>query len=221
LFGDEAGNNDPEKKAQPVSQGKKGVQYHTFLTHNWGEDMQKRNNHKRVVQFKKELAEHGIENLWLDEERMTGNIVQQMCDGIDDSKLVIVFITQSYIDKVAGRSTKGTHDNCLLEFRYAARKKGTSNLIAVAMEEACTDAANWDGPVSFYLGGELYYSFKHNSELKRCAREVAAEIRLRLGEPEFKKIQSKKDVFKEDGEDEVSIHSWAKLTKDKFKSVKW
>jgi len=164
--------------------------FHAFLTHNWGEDNESRNNHKRVIQFKNALQSCGIQNLWLDEERMTGDIIKQMCNGIDQSGLIIVFITQNYIEKVAGRGPKGDNDNCLLEFNYANRKKGSSKLIAVVMEESCSDSNKWDGPIGMILGGHLYYSFKKDSDLMRCADEVAAEIRSRLGESEFVRIQS-------------------------------
>ena len=36
----------------------------------------------------------------------------QMCDGIDDSATVIVFVTQNYLRKVAGKGPKGGDDNC-------------------------------------------------------------------------------------------------------------
>merc|ERR1712038_1619450 len=123
----------------------KDLRYDAFLTHNWGKDNQKRDNHKRVVAFKNALTEFGIENLWLDEERMSGNVDQQMMDGIDNSKLVVVFITQRYLEKVSGRTPKGDKDNCFKEFRHAANTKGTSKLIAVVMEESCSDSSEWDG----------------------------------------------------------------------------
>ncbi len=94
-----------------------------------------------------------MDSLWLDEERMTGNIVKQMCDGIDKSRYVIVFVTQNYIDKINGKGPKGDRDNCHLEFNYAARKKGASKMIAVVMEDACSDSSDWDGPVGMCLGG--------------------------------------------------------------------
>mmetsp|Transcript_1155 Transcript_1155/g.1387 ORF Transcript_1155/g.1387 Transcript_1155/m.1387 type:complete len:117 (-) Transcript_1155:39-389(-) len=111
---------------------------------------------------------------------MTGNINEQMRKGIDDSKLVIVFITQRYIDKVAGRGPDGKKDNCYLEFTYAARKKGSDNLIAVVMEDKCSNQKEWDGDVSFILGGNLYYSFNNDSDLKQCAQNVARVMRERM-----------------------------------------
>lgn len=43
--------------------------YDAFLTHNWGNDNQNRDNHKRAVAFKTELEKMlGTKSLWLDEE---------------------------------------------------------------------------------------------------------------------------------------------------------
>jgi len=61
-----------------------------------------------------------------------------------------------------------------LEFNYAAKRKGPSKMITVVMEDA-----EWDGPVEMYLGGELYYSFKNDSELQKCAKLVYEEIQKR------------------------------------------
>jgi hypothetical protein len=161
-------NSDPQLESSLL--------YHAFLTHNWGSDSQGRNNHDRVVKFKKHLeSKHNMDSLWLDEERMTGNIVDQMCAGIDKSRYVIVFVTQRYIDKVAGRGENGDRDNCHLEFNYAAREKGPSKMIAVVMEDV-----EWGGPVEMYLGGELYFSFKNDSELQKCAKSVYEEIQQRM-----------------------------------------
>ena len=93
----------------------------------------------------------------MDEERMTGDIVQPMCDGIDNSRFVIVFLTLNNIAKVAStRGPKGDRDNRLLEFNYAACKKGSSKLIVVVTEDACTDTDKWDHAVGMHLGGQLF-----------------------------------------------------------------
>lgn len=123
-------------------------------------DPQLGRRYTKLLQFKETLKKQsGIGDLWLDEERMTGNIVRQMCRGINQSKLVIVFITQKYIEKVDGRGEKEDNDNCLLEFSYAAnRKGGKKKLIAVVVEDICSDSSEWDGPIGMYLGNDLYYS---------------------------------------------------------------
>ena len=38
-----------------------------------------------------------------DEDRMQGNVVDKMCAGIDDSDVIVVFVTHSYIDKARGQ----------------------------------------------------------------------------------------------------------------------
>ncbi len=87
-------------------------QFTAFLTHNWDNDTEIRDNHQRVINIKNQLEACGIDNLWLDEERMTADVIQQMTNGIDQSKVVIVFITQSYVEKVAGEAQRGSNDNC-------------------------------------------------------------------------------------------------------------
>ena len=168
-----------EKKNEDSSWGDDEKRFDAFLTHNWGMDAQDRDNHERVVRFKNELQKSGIDQMWLDEERMMGNIVQQMCDGIEQSRFVIIFVTQKYIDKVKGKGPKGDRDNCKLEFDYAAGKKGSNKLIAVVMEDGCSNSSKWDGPVGMHLGGHLYFSFAKDSDLQDCAMKVADEIKNR------------------------------------------
>ena len=40
-----------------------------------------------------------------------------MALGIEGSKLVLVFITKEYADKVNGKAAKQLLDNCFLEFK--------------------------------------------------------------------------------------------------------
>ena len=153
--------------------------FDAFATHNWGADVHNRDNHERVKTFVKELQKKCF-RIWFDEERMTGDIMQQMCDGIDGSKFVIVFVTRSYIDKVNGKGPKGDKDNCLLEFRHAARRKGSSKLIAVVMEDVCSDSSEWEGPVGMNLGGHLFFSYTNDTKLQDCVKKVSEEITRRI-----------------------------------------
>ena len=49
---------------------------------------------------------------WFDEDRMRGDVVAQMTAGIDQSSFVLVFVTNNYIQKVAGQGRLGANDNC-------------------------------------------------------------------------------------------------------------
>ena len=74
-----------------------------------------------------------------------------MIKGIDESVIVIVFVTQAYIDKV-GSGNKS--DNCRKEFNYAARRK-PDFVIAVPMEPGVLDPTKRSGPVGLLLDGQL------------------------------------------------------------------
>jgi hypothetical protein len=50
---------------------------------------------------------------------MQGDINSKMTQGIDDSAVIVVFITNQYIRKVAGDGAAGADDNCKMEFDYA------------------------------------------------------------------------------------------------------
>ena len=133
-----------------------------FLSHNWGKDELGRDNHQRVSLINKELKECGYET-WFDEEKMEGNIVKQMCQGIDQTKGIIVFITRRYLKKVNGEDNS---DNCKLEFNYASRRKTSSKMVAVVMDKSMHDTKTWTGSVGMHLGGEMYVDMSGDLENK-------------------------------------------------------
>ena len=76
------------------------------------------------MEIKRRLAEECGLKCWIDEEEMRGDINASMTDGIDDSATVLVFITERYIMKVAGKGPNGHNDNCKMEFDYGCLRKG-------------------------------------------------------------------------------------------------
>ena len=122
-----------------------------------GTDEEGRSNHERVARVNDALKAAGLVT-WFDAERMRGDVVAQMTDGIDRSSLVLVFITRNYIRKVAGDGPNGANDNCKAEFDYASSRKGVSRLVPVVMESRCSDTREWYGAVGMRLGSKLYQS---------------------------------------------------------------
>ncbi|KAF0685615.1 Aste57867_22544 [Aphanomyces stellatus] len=117
-----------------------------FLTHDWGTDG---STHKKVSTINKLLKARGI-TTWFDEEKMEGNVKKQMIHGIDNARVIVVFVTQRYIDKVGGSNAE---DNCQLEFNYAARRKTASKMIPVLIDPSPSlkNPATWTGEVGFVL----------------------------------------------------------------------
>ena len=95
--------------------------------------------------------------------------MKQMCDGIDASALVIVFITRRYVDKVAGDNAA---DNCQKEFNYAELQKTNNKMIAAVMEPSMKDPSKWGGAVGMALGGKLYYKLDSDDTFERDMEQL-------------------------------------------------
>lgn len=74
-----------------------------FLTHDWGTDGEGRRTHERVAAVNRALKARGLRTHF-DEDRLQGNVVDKMCAGIDDSDVIVVFVSSNYIDKVCGKA---------------------------------------------------------------------------------------------------------------------
>jgi ankyrin repeat protein len=135
-----------------------------FLTHDWGryqENGVEVRNHDRVSRVYQGLAKKGLK-CWFDENEMEGAIDHKMCEGIDQTRCMAVFVTERYLKKVASGDFG---DNCLKEFGYASRQphiKG-QKMVAVVMQPTCRASDQWPGPVGMILGGTLYVDFSHPS----------------------------------------------------------
>lgn len=153
-----------------------------FLTHDWGIDELGRNNHKRVVEINELLKAAGF-STWCDSDRMTGDIVGKMIDGIDHTKVVLCFVTKRYVDKV--NTPENITDNCKKEFMYAARKHTASQILPVVMEPRMLETSLWVGPVAFELGGTLYTDLTNEKNIPITSEstefvQLCAEISQRL-----------------------------------------
>ena len=130
--------------------------YTVFHTHNWNKDELGRNNHKRVVQVAKALQARGISG-WLDEERMEDDVHSKMCDGIDASKMSLIYITKEYIFKVSGKAKQRDRDYCHFEFNHIFLSG--KPMLAIVMEPQCRDPTKWKGKIKGSLGTKLYFDF--------------------------------------------------------------
>ena len=143
-----------------------------FLTHDWGTDELGRKNHDRVANFNEELKMQGF-STWFDSDRMEGDVMHQMANGIDNASVVLVFVTRRYMEKV---NKVDEDDNCQKEFSYAVQRKGTSKMIAIVMEPSMRKTSAWSGKVGLNLGSKLWYDFSDDDKLDDCVLAVAKEI---------------------------------------------
>jgi len=119
------------------------------LTHTWIKDELNRENHSRVATVNKLLKDQGFQT-WFDEDKMVGHIDNVMSEGIRNSDIILVFITHTYMEKVASKG----HDNCKAEFTYAITKD--KKMVPIVMEPCMKNHKKWDGPLGMRLSGDLY-----------------------------------------------------------------
>ena len=93
---------------------------------------------------------------WFDEERMSGETRQKMVDGIENSDVIVMFITEAYRDKV---NQGDGRDYCLFEFKYAFEQKGPKVMIPVVMEPGMGNARDWTELLGAALSTHSYIDF--------------------------------------------------------------
>jgi hypothetical protein len=69
------------------------LEFDCFLSHAWDADSSGRNNHERVMQVHAALSAEGIKTC-VDKDNLDADLNNEMSEGIDRSKLVLVFVTQ-------------------------------------------------------------------------------------------------------------------------------
>ena len=119
-----------------------------FLTHEWGVDGQ---NHARVSIINKRLKKLGY-TTWFDEEQMEGNIRSQMVSGIDNTRLVLVFITKRYMKKI---NDGNRNDNCFMEYNYAFESE--KKMLCVAFDDHTANSRNWTGTMKMTSGKAVFF----------------------------------------------------------------
>ncbi len=153
-----------------------GTSFDVFLSHDWGKDVEGRDNHARVLRLCQEMTARNIVP-WCDEYEMKGNIDDCMASGIDNSRNVIIFVTKQYIKKANGLAEKGEMDSVYKEFNYTACHVHLKNIITVVMEEGVKDTKNeWKGKFGLLLSGQLYIDYSNAYNLKSCLKQITDRI---------------------------------------------
>jgi chemotaxis protein histidine kinase CheA len=146
---------------------------HVFLTHNWSDDEDGRNNHSRVSRINKALQRRGFIT-WFDEEKIDGQIRHEMTEGIKQTHCVVVCITKVYQDKI---NSGNRADNCYFEFDYASRVR-SNHMVPVVMEKCMLSHSAWDHRLDSELGGTLFVDMSKDDEaiFERKCDELATRL---------------------------------------------
>jgi hypothetical protein len=146
-----------------------------FFSYSWEKDELQRSNRERVAQFAAALL--GMNwTVWVDYRMITvGSIDAMVVDGIEESDVVVVFLTRSYMRKVqyALRNPR-LRDSCCKEWSYAmARQKIIQPVI---MEPSLRNPLNWpSGVVTAHLCNNVWVDGAFN-DLEKSFRELNARL---------------------------------------------
>jgi hypothetical protein len=120
-------------------------------------DIYGRSNVQRALKVANDLRARGL-TCWILEEHQEngGSALDKQkrellatCGGIDRARAVIMFMTEGYVQRVAGRDTT---DMCQIEFQYTLRQRFPERMIPLLCEETMArDASRWTGLFQKYL----------------------------------------------------------------------
>eukprot|EP00057_Strongylocentrotus_purpuratus_P005591 XP_003731333.1 PREDICTED: uncharacterized protein LOC100894048 [Strongylocentrotus purpuratus] len=101
-----------------------------------------------MSEIKSQLISKGY-NVWMDEDRMGGDIYDCMAKAVENSYLILVCITKGYQES----------ENCRLEARYALVKE--KRIVPVKVNEAFK-ASGWLGAIT---AGKMYYLIQNEKQV--------------------------------------------------------
>ena len=150
-----------------------------FLAHDWSMDEK---NYQRVAKVSSALKKKGI-TTWFDDDKLEEDIEHKISQGIDNCRIVLTFITNSYISKTAKHSIS---DHCFLSFKYADRRKKVQ--LPVVIEKEMRDTGKWEGLVGMVLGGSTFVDLSEEANFDSKMDELVNNVLSLLGGPPLKKM---------------------------------
>ena len=150
-----------------------------FLAHDWSMDDK---NYQCVAKVNAALIKKGI-TTWFDNDKFEDDIEYKISKGIDNCRIVVTFVTNSYISKTAKHNIS---DHCFLSFKYADRRKKVQ--LPVVIEKEMLDTGKWEGQVGMVLGGLTFVDLSDAANFDLKIDELVNNVITLLGGPPLKKM---------------------------------
>ena len=148
----------------------KAKNFECFLAHDWGTKESGFFTHNKVLSISRLLKQRGV-SVWVDENQLRGNIVNGICEGIESSRKVVVFLTNRYMTRL-----ESPDNNCTMELKFAVREKKLKNVIAVVLDAELLDYKNWTRLARFYFAEHVYIDFTTEKKIKDNLNKLVREI---------------------------------------------
>jgi hypothetical protein len=129
-----------------------------FISHAWGINEEGKNNHESCKKICNKLISNGY-SVWFDDYEMVGNIDKNIIKGINGCKVVIICLTEKYINKINNAVILNKpNDNCFKEWNYTLFKNKI--IIPIIMEGKTKNIfLNSDGIIQMYLNSYMFLDF--------------------------------------------------------------
>lgn len=137
---------------------------HIMISYNWGIQ-------EMVKKVAEGLKKRGIP-VWIDLDKMSGDINASMAEAVDGCKAIVCFMTQNYQDS----------KNCKRELTYADNQEKE---IIPCMAETDWKQTGWLGIIT---AGLLWMNFRNDQQLETKIDSLAKEIITQTGSDWMEKV---------------------------------
>ena len=147
--------------------------YDIFITHNWGLDSHGRDNHKRCKLLAEELILRGYK-VWMDENNIVKNIDNKIMEGISNSKIVLLCLTEQYCKKISDAiNYQKINDNCYKEWNLILLN--SKKIIPIIMEKDLIKNKN-SYVVQMYINSIFYIdmNLSINDHMNLLCKNIAS-----------------------------------------------
>ena len=118
-----------------------------------------------VLKLYEALKDYGYK-VWIDKEKVHGNILDRMAEGVEESSIILLCMTKKYEKS----------DNCKKEYNYADECK--KRIIPIYFEKKFTA----DGALGLIISQHLYFNFTNKDNIDSEICKLKEEIDKHLDE---------------------------------------
>ena len=137
-----------------------------FFSYAWDKNIK-----EKLINLKSYLEKMDY-SVWIDQEDLFNHIDSSMVSGINNSEVILIFISKKYYKKIDNASKRLNYtDNCFKECSYSVNSGKLC--IPVIIDTYMLNINNWKpGLMKFYFGNKLYIDATGNDYNK-----ISAEIK--------------------------------------------
>ena len=153
---------EPKPQSKPAEQPEEedeDAPKDVMISYNWG-------HQQTAFKIRDYLRDNSNLSVWIDTEKMSGDIYGKMAQAVFKSKIIIMCLSEKY----------ELSDNCKFEYEYAAKKK--KNFVPVMVQKDYEPRGGFS--LDMILGSKLYYMLSEDNEFKENIPDVLKAIQEQL-----------------------------------------